>query len=63
MPKTLRNKVATGIFREGEHYYRIPGLGRLWKWEAVVASIESDARCAPRAAVIPLARSGRRRTT
>jgi hypothetical protein len=56
-PKTLRNKVAAGIFREGEHFHRVPGLGRLWKWEAVVSSIERGTRAAERH-VIPLARPG-----
>jgi hypothetical protein len=36
-PKTLRNKVAAGIFLEGEHFYKKPGLGRRWKREALVA--------------------------
>ena len=59
-PKTLRNKLAAGIFRGGEHFFRLPGLGRLWKWEAVVASVESEQRCTQAQPVIPLARPGLR---
>jgi hypothetical protein len=67
-PKTLRNKVSAGIFREGEHFYRKAGLGRLWKWEAVVASIEGNNRacevvCGSPEPVVPLARPGVRRDT
>lgn len=39
-PKTLRNKVAAGIFREGEHFFRPPGMTRRWKWSAVAAWVE-----------------------
>jgi len=62
-PKTLRNKLAAGIFREGEHFFRLPGVGRLWKWEAVVTSVESGHQCTQDQPVIPLARPGIRRAT
>lgn len=39
--KTLSNAVAAGLFREGEHFFDIPKLGRRWKWEAVVQSVEA----------------------
>lgn len=39
-PKTLRNKVARGIFRAGEHFFRRPGLGPRWKREALVGWLE-----------------------
>jgi hypothetical protein len=39
-PKTIKNKMAAGIFRKGVHYFRPPGLGPRFKWSAVVAWIE-----------------------
>jgi Helix-turn-helix domain len=41
-PKTLRNKVGAGIFREGEHFFRRPGLGPRWKREVLVRWLEAD---------------------
>jgi hypothetical protein len=59
-PKTLGNKVAVGVFLEGEHFYKKPGLGRRWKRESLVAWLEGGE---PREAVehggIPLARGQR----
>ena len=40
-PKTIRNKMAAGLFTEGIHYFRRPGLGARFKWSAVVQWIES----------------------
>ena len=40
-PKTIRNKMAAGLFTEGVHYFRRPGLGARFKWSAVVQWIES----------------------
>lgn len=40
-PKTLRNKVLAGVFREGHHFYRKAGLGPRWKREALVLWLES----------------------
>lgn len=39
-PKTLRNKVAAGIFVEGQHYFRKPGLGPRWKQAALILWLE-----------------------
>jgi hypothetical protein len=39
-PKTIRNKIALGVFSEGVHYFRPPGLGTRFKWSAVVEWIE-----------------------
>jgi hypothetical protein len=39
-PKTLRNKMAAGIFRKGIHYFHPKGLGPRFKWSAVVAWLE-----------------------
>lgn len=41
-PKTLRNKVAAGVFRQGEHFFRKPGLGPRWKRAAIVRWLESE---------------------
>lgn len=40
-PKTIRNKMTTGLFTEGIHYSRRPGLGARFKWSAVVQWIEA----------------------
>ena len=39
-PKTLRNKVLAGVFREGQHFYRKAGLGPRWKRDALVLWLE-----------------------
>ena len=39
-PKTVKNKMAAGIFRRGVHYFSPPGLGPRFKWSAVVAWLE-----------------------
>jgi hypothetical protein len=39
-PKTLRNKIAIGVFLEGEHFYKKRALGRRWKREALVGWLE-----------------------
>jgi hypothetical protein len=41
-PKTIRNKMASGIFRKGMHYFSPAGLGPRFKWSAVVAWIEGN---------------------
>jgi hypothetical protein len=56
-PKTLRNKVVAGIFREGEHFFRPLGMTRRWKWFAVVAWVERTQPKTPETTVIRLARS------
>jgi hypothetical protein len=58
-PKTIRNKVAAGIFRQGVHFFRKPGLGPRWKRDAVVRWLETDE--APEVEVFPLAQPGGRR--
>lgn len=40
-PKTIKNKMAAGIFRKGVHYFSPQGLGPRFKWSAIVAWIES----------------------
>jgi hypothetical protein len=41
-PKTIRNKMASGIFRRGIHYFSPQGLRPRFKWSAVVAWIEGN---------------------
>ncbi len=60
-PKTLRNKIAAGIFREGEHFFRRPGLGPRWRWARVVAWLEGDMVGEPAGDEVPLAQPGGRR--
>ncbi len=38
--KTVRNKMASGVFRKGIHYFSPPGMGPRFKWSAVVAWME-----------------------
>jgi excisionase family DNA binding protein len=57
-PKTIRNKIASGIFRQGVHFFRKPGLGPRWKREAVVRWLETEE--APEVEVFPLAQPGGR---
>jgi len=39
-PKTVKNKMASGIFIKGVHYFSPVGLGPRFKWSAVVAWLE-----------------------
>jgi excisionase family DNA binding protein len=41
-PKTIRNKMSSGIFKRGTHYVSPRGLGPRFKWSAVKAWLESD---------------------
>jgi hypothetical protein len=43
-PRTIREKIAGGIFREGVHFFQQPSCHRLWKWSAVVAWLEGKER-------------------
>ena len=56
-PKRIRNMMALGIFQEGKHFFRRPGIRPRFRWSAVVAWLEcpQDEPCE----VIPMAR-GRR---
>jgi excisionase family DNA binding protein len=57
--KTLRNKVTKGMFRQGEHFFRRPGLGPRWSREALVEWVEGKA--SREIEVIPLAQASGRR--
>lgn len=39
-PKTIRNKMASGVFRKGTHFFSPAGLRPRFKWSAVVAWLE-----------------------
>ena len=39
-PKTVKNKMASGIFQKGLHYFSPKGLGPRFKWSAVVEWLE-----------------------
>ena len=57
-PKTVRNKMAMGIFKLGVHYFRPKGLSARFKWSAVVAWLEGkdEPQENPRGMRIPMAR-------
>jgi hypothetical protein len=55
-PKTLRNKMAAGVFRKGVHYVRPNGLGTRFKWGAIVAWLEQEESETPEEGSIPMAR-------
>ena len=40
--RTVREKVRTGVFRRGEHFFEPSGCQPRWKWSAVVAWMESE---------------------
>src|SRR5215468_9289687 len=58
-PKTVRNKMASGVFRKGVHYIRPKGFGTRFKWGAVVALLESEETGTPDVDAIPMARGYR----
>jgi excisionase family DNA binding protein len=39
-PKTVKNKMAAGLFRQGVHYIRPLGMHARFKWSAVEAWLE-----------------------
>ena len=41
-PKTIKNKMASGIFRHGVHYFSPPGFGPRFKSSVVVAWLEQS---------------------
>jgi hypothetical protein len=56
-PKTIRNKMASGLFTKGTHYFRRKGLSARFKWTAVVQWLEAGHNEAkPSADAIPMAR-------
>jgi len=57
-PKTIRNKMATGIFRKGIHYFSPQGLRPRFKWSAIITWLEEKdtPACEVPADAIPMAR-------
>jgi len=41
-PKTIKNKMAAGVFTRGIHYFSPQGLRPRFKWSAIVAWLEED---------------------
>ena len=55
-PKTIRNKMASGVFRQGVHYFRPKGFGTRFKWSTIVAWLEQEEAGKPEEDAIPMAR-------
>ena len=57
-PKTVKNKMASGIFLKGVHFFSPKGLGPRFKWSAVVVWLEEkqDKAAKAEADSIPMAR-------
>jgi len=56
-PKTIRNKIALGVFTEGVHYFKRKGLGTRFKRDAVVQWMENGTDDQPHGSDgIPMAR-------
>ena len=57
-PKTVKNKMAAGIFQRGIHYFTPHGLRPRFKWSTIVAWLEEkDKQIAEEAAdAVPMAR-------
>ena len=55
-PKTIKNKMASGIFRKGVHYFRPKGLGPRFKWSAVVSWVEQQQTPLNGDGLVPMAR-------
>ncbi len=57
-PKTIKNKMASGIFKKGLHYFSPKGLRPRFKWSAVVAWLEESEKQAEESGngAIPMAR-------
>jgi len=64
-PKTVKNKMAAGVFRRGVHYFSPEGLGPRFKWSAVVAWLEHTEKPTTESDEdsIPMPRSYRQRET
>ena len=56
-PKTVKNKMAAGVFLKGVHYFSPQGLGPRFKWSVVVAWLEMQPSATTQAPErIPMAR-------
>ena len=59
--KTIKNKMASGAFRLGVHYFRPPGMQARFKWSAVVTWLERGQEPTTESDSIPMPRSYRLR--
>ena len=48
-PKTIRNRMASGVFIKGVHYFSPNGMGPRFKWSAIVALMETGEQEQPKA--------------
>lgn len=57
-PKTVRNKIAEGVFKKGVHYSTAPGLPMMFKWSAIIALYQwgDDCQLSELGRTIPMAR-------
>ena len=57
-PKTIKNKMAAGIFMKGRHYFSPSGIRPRFKWSAIVAWLEAKEEVAgvSESEAIPMAR-------
>jgi len=39
-PRSIRERIRTGIFQRGKHFFEPSGSARRWKWSAIVAWME-----------------------
>ena len=60
-PKTIKNKMAAGMFKKGVHYFSPAGMTPRFKWSAVVSWLEDAEVAEPEADIdsIPMARGYR----
>jgi hypothetical protein len=58
-PKTVKNKMASGIFQRGVHFFSPKGLGPRFKWSAIVTWLEGEEeqRVSRASGAIPMARN------
>jgi hypothetical protein len=55
-PKTIKNKMAAGVFKRGVHYFRPSGMNPRFKWSAVVDWLERQETATSNEDSIPMAR-------
>ena len=55
-PKTIKNKMAAGVFKRGVHYFRPSGLSPRFEWSAVVEWLEQQETIPCDENSIPMAR-------
>lgn len=55
-PKTVKNKMATGIFRRGVHYFSPKGMSPRFKWSAVEAWLEEPPARSNGSHLVPMRR-------